>query len=249
VVRYIMNGDLLIIGFIVLFAFTTQIISGFGSIIIGLTLGSFIYPIEELLPILVLLTISSNIYILVKHRSYVDWTLLLKRIIPSMGVGLIIGIFIFNFFETAMLKKLYGIFVLFFSIRELFLLIGKRNTEKTIGHYQSYGWFFAAGIIHGIYASGGPLVVYPVSRIIQNKSTFRSTLVALWLCFNVVLVLSYAYTNRFTPSVITRFFLLFPLMILSIVLGEWLHNYVNEYKFRIIIFILLLFAGLLITVQ
>lgn len=244
-----MNADFLILCFIVLFAFTTQIISGFGSIIIGLTLGSFIYPIEELLPILVLLTISSNIYILVRHRSYVDWTLLLKRIIPFMSIGLIIGIFIFNYFETEKLKTVYGIFVLFLSARELFLLIRKRDNEKTIGHYQSHGWFFAAGIIHGVYASGGPLVVYPVSRIIQNKSTFRSTLVALWLCFNIVLVLSYAYTNRFTPGVITRFFLLFPLIVLSIVLGEWLHNYVNEYKFRIIIYFLLLFAGLLITVQ
>ena len=232
-----MDADLLILAFIVLFAFTTQIISGSGSIIIGLTLGALLYPIEELLPILVLLTISSNIYILIRHRSHVDWNLLLKRIFPFMGAGLIIGIFVFNFFQTAKLKTLYGIFVLSFSIRELFILIRKRENERPLGHCQSSGWFFAAGIIHGIYASGGPLVVYPVSRIIQNKSTFRSTLVALWLCFNIVLILSYAYTSRFTSDVITRFFLLFPLIVLSIVLGEWLHNYVNEYKFRIIIFI------------
>ena len=108
---------------------------------------------------------------------------------------------------------------------------------------------FSAGIVHGIYASGGPLIVYPVSRIITNKSVFRSTLIAVWLFFNIILIVSYTATCRITLQSLTWTAMLLPIIALSVFLGEWLHNYVNEYKFRILVYIILTIAGLFIAVQ
>jgi uncharacterized membrane protein YfcA len=103
--------------------------------------------------------------------------------------------------------------------------------------------------IYGIYASGGPLIVYPVSRIITNKSIFRSTLIAVWLFFNIILIVSYVATNRFTLQSLTCVAMLLPIIALSVFLGEWLHNYVNEYKFGILVYTILSIAGLFIAMQ
>jgi hypothetical protein len=74
-----MEGYFFILAVIVLFAYTTQTISGFGSVIIALTLGANFYPIPKLLPILVLLTVMMNVYLLTKHGSYIDRRLLIKK--------------------------------------------------------------------------------------------------------------------------------------------------------------------------
>jgi uncharacterized membrane protein YfcA len=244
-----MDGYFIILAVIVLFAYTTQTISGFGSIIIALTLGANFYPIPKLLPILVLLTVIMNIYLLTKHRSYIDKTLLIKRILPFMVIGFAIGVFIFNYFQTGILKNVYGIFVVMFSLREIIILVWKKNEQRPLTTSQTIGWMFSAGIIHGIYASGGPLIVYPVSRIIKNKSVFRSTLIAVWLFFNIILIVSYTATGRFTLQSLTWTAMLLPIIALSVLLGEWLHNYVNEYKFRILVYAVLTIAGLFIAMQ
>lgn len=244
-----MDGYFFILAVIVLFAYTTQTISGFGSIIIALTLGANFYPIPKLLPILVLLTVIMNIYLLAKHRSYIDKTLLIKRILPFMLIGFAIGVFIFNYFHTGILRVLYGIFVVTFSLREMVILLWKRHEQGPLNTLQTIGWMFSAGIIHGIYASGGPLIVYPVSRIIKNKSVFRSTLIAVWLFFNIILIASYAATGRFTLQSLTWTAMLLPIIALSVLLGEWLHNYVNEYRFRIFVYAVLATAGLFIALQ
>jgi uncharacterized membrane protein YfcA len=244
-----LDGYFFILAAIVLFAYTTQTISGFGSIIIALTLGANFYPIPKLLPILVLLTVIMNIYLLTKHRSYIDRTLLIKRILPLMVVGFAIGVFVFNYFQTGVLKNVYGIFVVIFSLREIIILVWKKNEQRPLTTLQTIGWMFSAGVVHGIYASGGPLIVYPVSRIITNKSVFRSTLIAVWLFFNIILIVTYAATCRFTIQSLTWTAMLLPIIALSVFLGEWLHNYVNEYKFRILVYIILTIAGLFIATQ
>ena len=55
---------------IVLIANTVEAISGFGSTIISITLGSNFYPINTLLPVLVPLNLLLSFYIVFKY-SYI----------------------------------------------------------------------------------------------------------------------------------------------------------------------------------
>jgi hypothetical protein len=60
------------LAFYVLIAYTTQAMTGFGSVIIAVTLGSNLYPLEFLLPIMVPLDVLLNTYIVGKYRKTVD---------------------------------------------------------------------------------------------------------------------------------------------------------------------------------
>lgn len=244
-----MDIGLLFLTIIVLAAYITQAMTGFGSIIIAVTLGSHLYPIEFLLPVLVPLDILVNIYIVAKYAAAVDKPLLFHRIVPLMGVGLLTGIGIFQFVEGAMLKRSFGVLVTLLCLRELYSLLRTTEPRRALSRLKYASSVLAAGVVQGLFASGGPLIVYAVGRLALPKTHFRSTLSALWLLTNSVLTLSYILTGRLTPTTLKlEAWLVLPI-ILAIMVGERLHDHVDEHLFRVVVYLILLVAGASIVVR
>ena len=228
---------------IVLFSYTTQAMSGFGSTILALTLGIHLYPIEVLLPVLVPLDMLVNLYLVVRHQGHINRPLLFRSILPAMGIGVLAGILVFHFIQAVTLKKIFGLLVILLSTRELYRLLRKGLDQKTLSRLGSTVYITLAGLVHGIYASGGPLLIYAVSKLNPPKSVFRSTLAAVWLIFSVILTASYVIAGTFSGDSLRFIAMLLPVIIFGLLLGEWLHHRIDEYFFRIFVFIVLLLAG------
>jgi uncharacterized protein len=243
-----MDEKLIILMGIVLLSFTSHALSGFGSIIIAVTLGSNFYPIKTLLPILVPLDVIVNAYLVVRYHSSVDTSFLVKRILPSMSVGFIGGVILFSLLESSILKGMFGVFVVIISARELILSV-RRSEAREISSAVQAAYLVLGGFIQGVFASGGPPVVYAVSRSIRDKTVFRSTLAAVWLSINSILIVTYVVTHRLTAETLKHSAVLLPMVVLGIVIGELLHRYINEKHFRVVIFCILIVAGLSILVQ
>ncbi|SHL29867.1 hypothetical protein SAMN02745216_04973 [Desulfatibacillum alkenivorans DSM 16219] len=239
--------SLFILAGIVLLSYTVQTFSGFGSTIIAVTLGSHLYPIPFLLPILVPLDLFLNAYLTTRHRRFIDKPVLLRRILPAMGAGLLIGMALFSLTEGVLLKKIFGVFVVLLSSRELWIRLRSRAKVRPLGVLGFNGFTAAAGVVHGIYASGGPFLIYALSRLNMPKASFRSTLAALWTILNLMLTVYYLVSGRVTDVTLTHNLLLLPMILLGIVIGEKLHAWINEYAFTILVFVLLLGAGASIT--
>lgn len=243
-----MDEKVIILMGIVLLSFTSQALSGFGSIIIAVTLGAHLYPIKELLPVLVPLDVLINGYLVARYRSSIDTGFLLKKVFPPVGAGFAVGVVAFSLLESAVLKGIFGVFVVAISTREL-LLIVRTAEQRPISPAGRAGYLALGGLIQGVFASGGPPVVYAVGRSIHDKTVFRSTLAALWFTVNTVLVAAYAMTGRLTPETLEYSTLLLPTVLLGIVIGELLHRHINERHFRVVIFLVLIVAGLSILAQ
>ena len=243
-----MDEKLIILMGIVLLSFTSHALSGFGSIIIAVTLGSHFYPIKELPPILVPLDLLINGYLVARYRSRVDTQFLLRKIFPSVGVGFVAGVIMFSLLESSVLKAIFGIFVVVISARELVLSL--QNAEvRPISTVSRTAYLALGGLIQGVFASGGPPVVYAVSRSISDKTVFRTTLAALWFSVNSILLVTYAATHRLTLQTLKQSAVLLPMVAAGLVIGELLHRYINEKHFRIVIFCILIVAGLSILAQ
>ncbi len=243
-----MDSNIVWLALIVLISYSIQAMSGFGSTILALTLGVHLYPIEVLLPVLVPLDLLVNLYIVTRHHQYLNLSLLSRKIIPAMGVGLLAGIMVFHFIEGDILKKIFGILVIVLSSRELYRLIGSKQNHSILSNLKSAVYIIAAGFIHGIYASGGPLLIYAVGRLNLSKSVFRSTLGAVWLIFSIILTVFYIISGILTADSLKLLLILLPVIVIGIMLGEWLHHQIDEYRFKIFVFAVLLFAGLSIII-
>lgn len=228
---------------IVLLAFTIEAMAGFGSIVISLTLASHLYSINELLPVLVPLNLMLVIYMVTRHRGHVAGKLIGFRVLPFMCAGVAVGLAIYSLVEGPELKFGFGVLVVVLSLVELWKLFGQKAVASRPWSWVNNAYVHAAGIIHGIYATGGPLLVYALGRSQLPKSTLRSSLALIWLTMDLVLTTTFLIQGRLDATAGKRIAILAPVVIVAIVLGELGHGRIRETPFRKLVFALLLGAG------
>ncbi len=238
-----MDPHLAWLGLIVLLAYTVQAMTGFGSVILAVTLGSHLYPLETLLAVLVPMDVLLNAYLVGRHRAHVDRHVLFVRIVPVMGLGLFAGIGLFHFLQGDLLKRAFGLLVVLLSAREIWRLSGNSGAGSLLSRWKYVLSVAGAGLVQGMFASGGPLIAYAADRIGLPKARFRSTLACLWLLTNTVLTASYAAAGRLNLDIARSIALLLPLVALGTVAGEKLHDRVDERAFRFVVYAVLVAAG------
>jgi uncharacterized membrane protein YfcA len=101
-----------------------------------------------------------------------------------------------------------------------------------------------AGVVHGLFSSGGPLLVWALGRSPIEKSAFRATLSAVWVVMASTLTLAYAWNGRVGRSSLAASAALLPVLAVSLAAGEWLHRRLDGERFRALVYSLLLVAGL-----
>lgn len=233
----------LALGAFILLAYTLEAITGFGSVVIALSLGALLLPIEQLLPILVPLNIAMTGYLSWRYRKLIDRPLLLGSILPGMLVGTLLGYSLLPWLDAQVLKRGFGVLVLWFAARELLRrppAKGQRVPTRIMRAITT-----AAGICHGLFASGGPLLVFALAGSPLDKSRLRATLVAVWFTLNSVLTLAFLLDGRLTPT-LPQVLSYAPLLLIGIWLGERVHARVDERFFRHGIYALLLVTGVLL---
>lgn len=235
------------LGAFILLAYTIEAVTGFGSIVIALSLGASFLPIADLLPVLVPLNIVSSGYLSLRHRAHIDWATLLRRILPLMAAGTLAGHLLRPALGGAALQGAFGVLVAWFACRELWRMHRAGGTRRH-GPAATRALMLGAGITHGLFASGGPLLVYGLAGTPLEKASLRATLLAVWLSLNCMLSLLYAFDGSLVQA-LPRLGAYLPLVVIGIVAGEWLHHRIDEHRFRQIVFLLLAFTGVLLVLR
>jgi uncharacterized membrane protein YfcA len=233
---------------IVFFSNVTEACAGFGATILALIFGARYFSIEDLIPILVPLNLLLSLTIVVRYSSDVDRRALVSRILPITGIGMPIGIAIFQYAPSSALKIAFGVIVVLLGLFELTTEAlarksGKRAENRKLSTWQGALFLLGGGIMQGLYASGGPFVVYYASREIADKRKFRTTLALLWLILNTVLVCSLFFTGKLTRFTLTYSLYLLPAVLLGMFVGMKVHDRVSETTFRRLVYALLVLAG------
>ncbi len=238
------DPTMLVLALIMLLAYTGEAMVGFGSTVVGVTLGAHVWPIDSLVPVIVPLHVVVNGYVALRHRRHIDTDLLIWRILPFMGVGVLVGLAIFPLIRGPALQKIFAALVVVFTAREFVLLFAGSTARRSMAGTEIAVWQVLAGVIHGIYATGGPLLVYSLTRRALPKAAFRSTLCAVWAVLNAILTATFILNGRIDAVSWKITLALLPVAPLGIFAGQWLHNKVSERLFRICICLLLFVSGM-----
>lgn len=236
------------LGIFIFISYTTETLTGFGSIVIAVSLGALLLPIPEMLPVVVPLNILNSTYLSIKHRKNIHWPTLLHLILPAMTLGTITGHFLKPYVGNILLKSLFGVLIIWFSLRELLRLFGANPPLSTPrARPITWGWMGAAGITHGLYASGGPLLVYALTGQPLNKDRMRATLIFVWLFLNSLLTVLYLVQGTLLPA-LPRTAMYLPMALLGLIVGEALHSRINELQFRKALFSVLALTGVALAI-
>jgi uncharacterized protein len=241
-----------------------EAVTGFGGPIIAVTLAANFFPIDYLVPIIVPVILCMNIYIVLRHRNHINsriliggWRGLFSRqsrepgwnvydgILPWAFSGMLLGVAIFSVADNMLLKLLYGGFILCFSVSGFIsMLRPAARSTKPLRPATGLILLIAGGVMQGIYAAGGPLLVYYTNRVLTDKGSFRATLSVVWLILNFSVFTSHLCTGKHTPETLLTVVALLPVLAVGILIGEKLHGRIPERGFRMLVYSILSLSGI-----
>jgi uncharacterized membrane protein YfcA len=235
----------LTLALIVFAAFAVEAMAGFGATVISVTLASHVMPIPEVLARLVPVNLLLSAYLVVRHRSDVAWEVVLRAGVGIMGSGVLLGIALGRLGPQTWLKSVFAALVVVLSVVELTRLFRSSDGSGTVplASPRRTLALVTAGIIHGVFACGGPLLVYVLGREMDDKSRFRATLSAIWLLLNGAVVANLMHTGELGSESLRTSAALLTSLVAGVAVGEWGHSRLPERRFRVTVFALLLFAS------
>lgn len=226
--------------------YAVQTATGFGSMLICVTFGAHLLGIESVIRLVVPISFLQTGYIVVRHHDGILWPLLLRRVLPLMIAGMVFAFLFLSGVGSAWLGLAFGLMVLILSARELqrLRLAHPASREKPIARPKSIAALFGAGVVHGVYATGGPLLVYALGREGIDKKSFRSTLSVVWIVLNAILITRFSLAGDYEASMLADLLVLLPTVPMGIVAGEWIHHRFDERRFKAAVFLLLVAASI-----
>jgi uncharacterized membrane protein YfcA len=103
------------------------------------------------------------------------------------------------------------------------------------------------GIVHGLFGTGGPMIVYVTRKKIADKTEFRATLAVLWIALNTILIVNFVAMERYpSPELMLA---LGAAIIPGRLLGEYLHRALDPQKFERVVWVVLLVAGAVLALR
>lgn len=235
------------LGGFILLGFTLEAITGFGGTVVALALGALLLPLPVLVPILVPLSLAMGVALVWRHRGHMDRRLLLQLVLPAMGVGTALGYFARSWVDAALLRQVFGVLVIWCAVRALWLL-ARTGSPRLRPRWQTQAITLLAGVTHGLYASGGPLLVYALSGVALDKARFRMTLITVWLVLDGALSVAFVLDGQMHAAIVPVLAFL-PVVALGAWVGEWLHTRVSERHFQTLTAVLLLVTGTLLATR
>lgn len=236
-------SDTALLAGIVAVAFLVEAAAGFGSMVVALTAGALLFPIPSLLGWLVPVNLVLSFYLVARGWKHVDRKFLATTV-PLMLLGLFAGMAIARATDTAWLKPVFAVFVIAVALQQLFLA-----EPKPLPRGVAPAALLGAGVIHGVFATGGPLAVFVAARTLRDKSAFRASLSVVWVVLNLLVVPRLWLEGTVTAQTLQVSALMLAPLVVGILLGEWIHHRLDETRFRRVVAVLLMAAGgtLLVT--
>lgn len=230
---------------IVFLAFTVEGTLGFGSTVLTLALAAHLLPVEAVVAAMLPVNLAMSGWLALCDRAEIDGRLLFGRVLPWMGLGTLAGLRLHALGGEWSIKAAFAVLVVLLAVLELARMTRARLVEAPpLPPARAAAGLVLAGLVHGVFATGGPLAVYVLGRALVDKGRFRATLSALWILLNLLLLASYARAGDLDGASLRLSAALVPSLLLGGLLGQRLHERVPLHRFRLGVFVVLLLAGI-----
>lgn len=229
-------------------------ITGFAGTVLAMPFGLMLvgYPVAK--PILNVLAIISGVYVFAGNHKSVDWKEL-KKIVLVMAVGMLCGFFIKDLFagREQILYKLLGVFVVVLAIQGLWKEF-RPQPQQPRTEAAKTGRFDLillplAGVVHGIFVSGGPLLIGYLTRRVKDKNVFRATISTVWVFLNTIILIDDIRAGLWTASLVKTQLVSIPFLLVGMYIGGRLVKKMSQPLFMKLTYILLFISGLSLFVK
>ena len=237
-----MFGRALFLGIFFL-AYTIQAITGFAGNIIAMPAGMATVGMQESVAMLNATGMIGCGLIAVQNWKDINWrelAIMLAVMTPFMFVG----IWLDTVLPLGILSKIYGAVVVIVGVRGLVL-----KKQRFMPKWLLAVLLVLAGLIQGMFVSGGAiLAIYALQRL-QDKDQFRATLSCIWMVLNFVYAALQFGQGHYTPDCLMMVAIAIPLLLVATWLGNKLQKLISQAAFIKVTYVLLSVIGVILLVK
>lgn len=219
-----------------------QTITGFAGTLLAMPFSIRLVGVEQAKAVLNIFTILACLVITIQNRKYIRYRVLFQMV-AFMLVGMAIGVYLFDVIPLTILLKIYAVLIIAVALKKMFV-----KKEWALPSAVMFFVLLAAGIIHGMFLSGGALLVVYAVTVLKDKREFRATIAPVWVILNVFLIASHYREGYYTQQTLLSIAVSVIPLALSIMIGNYLYSKINAKQFLTITYILLVISGLSLLV-
>ena len=228
---------------ILMFGVFVQALAGFGGTLLSMPLGIMLMGIDLTKPVMTIVAWITGVIVVVTEYKHINKRELIKMV-AVMLAGVLIGLWLTGRVQLQFLLIIYAVVVAGIGIKKLFFK-QKKEAPPALQNI-SLG---IAGLMQGLFVSGGSfLAVYSVAKL-KDKQEFRATSNAVWAIINTVMITTYGISGALTKDVLTMSAIAVIPTLAAVWLGGALTKKVKQSTFLKVVYVILIFSGavLLIT--
>ena len=222
--------------FVLFVANVIQAITGFAGTVLAMPPSIYLLGMDNAKVVLNVMALLSGLMIAVMSYHHMNKKEVIK-ICVCMVAGMAIGIQICKTVPSEqILLIIYGVIILLIAGKNL-LCHRQRTLPKAL-------ILLLAGVIHGMFVSGGALLVVYAAQVLKEKEEFRATLAPVWVVLNSILLVSQVRQGVFTEGNIRLILISIIPLFMATWLGKKLVKKVSQKVFLNLTYVLLLVSGL-----
>jgi len=229
---------------IVLIAGFIQGLTSFGLSIVAIPLLIRIIPLQEVVPIIIVLALLTNTLVLFPVRKEIKF----RKFIPLVLMGILflpVGAYSLKYLNPYYLKLCFGTLITVFS---LLLILKKTFPIKN----EKVGFIITgslSGFLNGSLSLSGPPVVLFLSNQGIDKNTFRANITLYFLILNVIAIMVFLATGLMNRFVGEQILFLAPALIAGVLTGIKISKKLKDETFRRLVLVVLLLSGVWTTIS
>ena len=244
---------------VVLVSNIIQCITGFAGTVLAMPFSIMLVGYDTAKPILNLLGIVVSLGVVTINRKALNKKEFL-RIILTMLCGMVGGFLITRGFSVSpvFLYKLLGVIVIGFMGLGCYHSFSKKYKEKqekrqAENKQKTSVWAFAvlviAGVVHGMFSCGGPLMVVYASEHLKGRDEFRVTVSATWCVLNSIILFTDVKAGLFNTHTVVLTGVCVFLLFAALFIGNLIFRHMNKRWFMIITYVLMGISGISLLVK
>ncbi|MBE0612592.1 MAG: sulfite exporter TauE/SafE family protein [Burkholderiales bacterium] len=223
----------------VMFGYVIFGMVGFGSTITNAPLLAHFLPLRFVTPLTMLLDMFAAIAVGTRMRGEADRGEL-KRILPFVMLGLVLGLVLLIKLPERALLLLLGCFVFYAGVSSL----ARRHRTARIHPAWAIPAGVAGGMFSALYGTGGPIYTIYFSRRIADISAFRATMAKLILIIGLVRIVLFAVSGLlWQDHLLLAAVLLAPFAAFGLFVGNRLHHGLSAKRILMFVYLLLIVNG------
>lgn len=229
-------------------------ITGFAGTVLAMPFSIMLVGYATAKPVLNWLGLVAGLYVFAGNRQHVNWKEL-KKIVLVMAIGILCGTFLKGFFiGTSREKVIYialGLFIIFLSVNGLIKCFKpKKEEDKPVKVSPLHNLLLAAaGLVHGIFVSGGPLLIGYLTSRVTDKTSFRATISTCWVFLNGLILATELIGGDWSMSLATTALISTPFMLVGMFIGGKLCAKMSQQLFLKLTYVLLFISGFSLLIK